>query len=164
MQHYVCQCTYLTAASSSSWKATVSGIIQTLIITRKAMSRSHRCRRSPSGCMVIPIQKCLRPGTHDITAYPPLTASERILAAVDVCCSISFCSCCSFHCFDKTPTFSSSPPLLAVIRVRVQLIRHLKTCTTEVYIQNECAHVGLSIHAPVGALRRPHSVPREARM
>ena len=24
----------------------------------------------------------------------------------------------------------------------------LKTCTTEIYIQNECAHVGLSIHAP----------------
>ena len=35
------------------------------------------------------------------------------------------------------------------LRVRVQLIRHSKTCTTDIYIQNECAHVGLSIHAPV---------------
>ena len=35
------------------------------------------------------------------------------------------------------------------IRVRVQIIRHLKTCTTDVYLQNECAHVGLSVHAPV---------------
>ena len=24
-----------------------------------------------------------------------------------------------------------------------------KTCTTDVYLQNECAHVGLSVHAPV---------------
>ena len=36
------------------------------------------------------------------------------------------------------------------LRVRVQLIiRHLKTCTTDIYIHNDCAHVGLSIHAPV---------------
>ena len=35
------------------------------------------------------------------------------------------------------------------IRVRVQLIRHFKTCTTDIYLQNECAHVGLSVHAPV---------------
>ena len=37
-----------------------------------------------------------------------------------------------------------------VLRVRVQLIRHVKTCcTTEIYIQHGCAHVGLSVHAPV---------------
>ena len=36
------------------------------------------------------------------------------------------------------------------VRVRVQLIRHLKTCTTDIYIQNECAHVGLSGNAPDG--------------
>ena len=24
-----------------------------------------------------------------------------------------------------------------------------KTCTTDIYLQNECAHVGLSVHAPV---------------
>ena len=33
--------------------------------------------------------------------------------------------------------------------MRVQLIRHFKTCTTDSYLQNECAHVGLSVHAPV---------------
>ena len=26
--------------------------------------------------------------------------------------------------------------------------RRLKTCTAEIFIQNECAHVGLSVHAP----------------
>ena len=36
-----------------------------------------------------------------------------------------------------------------IIRVRVQIIRHFKTCTTDIYLQNECAHVGLSVHAPV---------------
>ena len=35
------------------------------------------------------------------------------------------------------------------VRVRLQLIRHFKTCTTDIYLHNECAHVGLSIHAPV---------------
>ena len=35
------------------------------------------------------------------------------------------------------------------VRVRVQLIRHSKTCMTEIHLHNECAHVGLSIHAPV---------------
>ena len=24
-----------------------------------------------------------------------------------------------------------------------------KTCTTDIYLQNDCAHIGLSIHAPV---------------
>ena len=37
----------------------------------------------------------------------------------------------------------------AIIRVRVQLIRHLKPCTNDIHLHNECAHVGLSIHAPV---------------
>ena len=35
------------------------------------------------------------------------------------------------------------------LQVLVQLIRHFKTCTTDIYLQNECAHVGLSLHAPV---------------
>ena len=35
------------------------------------------------------------------------------------------------------------------VRVRVQLIRHFKTCKTDIYLQNKCAHVGLSVHAPV---------------
>ena len=35
------------------------------------------------------------------------------------------------------------------IRVRLQLIRHFKTCTTDIYLHNECAHVGLSVDAPV---------------
>ena len=39
------------------------------------------------------------------------------------------------------------PPSRFLIRVRVQ-IRHFKTCTTDIYLQNECAHVGLSVHAP----------------
>ena len=34
------------------------------------------------------------------------------------------------------------------IRVRVQLLRHFKTCTTDIELQNECAHVGLSVHVP----------------
>ena len=38
---------------------------------------------------------------------------------------------------------------LSNIRVRLQLIRHFKTCTTDIYLHNECAHVGLSIDAPV---------------
>ena len=47
-------------------------------------------------------------------------------------------------------TISRSPSSSTLrIRVRVQLIGHLKTCTTDIYIKNECAHVGLSIHAPV---------------
>ena len=33
--------------------------------------------------------------------------------------------------------------------MRLQLIRHLKTCTTDIYLRNECARVGLSIDAPV---------------
>ena len=33
--------------------------------------------------------------------------------------------------------------------MRVQLIRHFETCTTDIYIHNECAHVGLSVRAPV---------------
>ena len=37
------------------------------------------------------------------------------------------------------------------LRVRVQLIRHLKTCTTDIYLNNDCAHVGSSIHAPIEA-------------
>ena len=28
----------------------------------------------------------------------------------------------------------------------------LKTCTTDIYLQNDCAHVGLSVHAPVETL------------
>eukprot|EP01048_Picozoa_sp_COSAG05_P019805 COSAG05_NODE_3204_length_2245_cov_3.080615_2_plen_177_part_00 len=41
------------------------------------------------------------------------------------------------------------PSISLSLRVRVQLIRHLKTCTADIYIHNECAHVGLSIHAPM---------------
>jgi len=37
----------------------------------------------------------------------------------------------------------------ASVRVRLQLILHFKTCTTDIYLHNECAHVGLSIDAPV---------------
>ena len=37
---------------------------------------------------------------------------------------------------------------ILVLRVRVQIIRHFKTCMTDIYLQNECAHVGLSVHAP----------------
>eukprot|EP01048_Picozoa_sp_COSAG05_P019806 COSAG05_NODE_3204_length_2245_cov_3.080615_3_plen_191_part_00 len=46
----------------------------------------------------------------------------------------------------------SSPQAISpqTLRVRVQLIRHVKTCTTDIYLHNECAHVGLSVHAPVG--------------
>ena len=29
------------------------------------------------------------------------------------------------------------------------IIRHFKSCTTEIYLQNECAHVGLSVQEPV---------------
>ena len=32
--------------------------------------------------------------------------------------------------------------------VCLPLIRHVKTCTTDIYLHNECAHVGLSIDAP----------------
>ena len=27
------------------------------------------------------------------------------------------------------------------LRVRLQLIRHVETCTTDIYLHNECAHV-----------------------
>ena len=37
----------------------------------------------------------------------------------------------------------------ANLRVRVQLIRHFQTCASDIHLQNECAHVGLSVHAPV---------------
>ena len=40
-------------------------------------------------------------------------------------------------------------PSAAVLRVRVQIIRHVKSCTADIYIQNDCAHVGVSVHAPV---------------
>ena len=33
--------------------------------------------------------------------------------------------------------------------MRVELIGHFKICMTDIYLQNECAHVGLSVHAPV---------------
>eukprot|EP01048_Picozoa_sp_COSAG05_P007394 COSAG05_NODE_520_length_9047_cov_2.500224_10_plen_104_part_00 len=55
---------------------------------------------------------------------------------------------------------SSGPSAVApaavanTVRVRVQLIRHSKTCMTEIQLHNECAHVGLSIHAPVEANHR----------
>ena len=32
---------------------------------------------------------------------------------------------------------------VCAIRVRVQLIRDFKTCTTDMYLQTECAHFGL---------------------
>ena len=35
-----------------------------------------------------------------------------------------------------------------VIRARLQLIRHFKTRTNDIYLYNECAHVGLAIDAP----------------
>ena len=35
------------------------------------------------------------------------------------------------------------------LRVRVQIIRHFETCTTDIYLHHDCAHVGLSTHAPV---------------
>ena len=35
------------------------------------------------------------------------------------------------------------------VRVRVQLIRHFEPCTTDIYLHNDCAHVGLIVHAPV---------------
>ena len=38
---------------------------------------------------------------------------------------------------------------LVLVRVRVQLIRHLKTCTTDIFLHHECAHGRLSVHAPV---------------
>ena len=44
------------------------------------------------------------------------------------------------------------------VRVRLQLIRHFKTCTTEIYLHNECAHVGLSIDAPVVLMMGVHGV------
>ena len=37
------------------------------------------------------------------------------------------------------------------LRARVQLIRHFKICTTDIYLHNDCAHVGLSVHAPVSS-------------
>ena len=41
------------------------------------------------------------------------------------------------------------------VRLRVHLIRHCnKACTTDVYLHHECAHVGLSVHAPVRYRRR----------
>ena len=43
------------------------------------------------------------------------------------------------------------------VRVRVQLIRTFKTCTTDIYLRNECAHVGLSIHAPLMPLSPPRN-------
>ena len=48
------------------------------------------------------------------------------------------------------------------IWVRLQLIRHVKTCTTDIYLHNECAHVGLSIDAPVcvGKPRVPRTYAR----
>ena len=50
--------------------------------------------------------------------------------------------------------------------VRVQLIRHFKTCTTDIYLQKDCAHVGLSVHAPASsrtATERRHAVSRASR-
>ena len=53
------------------------------------------------------------------------------------------------------------PSSVAAVRVRVQLtIRIFKTCTTEIYLQTECAHVGLSVHAPVGWMGTGVSVVR----
>ena len=46
----------------------------------------------------------------------------------------------------------------AIVRVRVQLIRHFKPCTTDIYLHNECAHVGLSIRAPVHLIWAARSV------
>ena len=41
----------------------------------------------------------------------------------------------------------------SLVSMRVQIIRHCKTCMTDIYLQNECAHVGLSVHAPVCILQ-----------
>ena len=49
------------------------------------------------------------------------------------------------------------------IRVRVQLIRHFKPCTTDIFLHNECAHVGLSIHAPVDAGEGARTETEDAR-
>ena len=40
------------------------------------------------------------------------------------------------------------------VQVRVQLIRQFKTCTTDIYLHNDCAHVELSVHAPVSCQLR----------
>ena len=37
------------------------------------------------------------------------------------------------------------------VRLRVQFTRQLKPCTTEIYLQNDCAHGRLYGHAPVGS-------------
>ena len=45
--------------------------------------------------------------------------------------------------------------------MRVQLIRHFKTCTTDIYLHKDCAHVGLIVHAPVlQAVRSIHRAHR----
>ena len=33
---------------------------------------------------------------------------------------------------------------------------YFTTCTTDIHLQNECAHVGLSVHAPVVQCGMPH--------
>ena len=53
---------------------------------------------------------------------------------------------------ESTPGSTLADLRLVDVRVRVQIIRHFKTCKTDIYLQNECAHVGLSVHAPVHEL------------
>ena len=46
--------------------------------------------------------------------------------------------------------------------MRVQLIRHFKTCTTDIYLHKDCAHVGLIVHAPVSPHALALSIPDTA--
>ena len=55
------------------------------------------------------------------------------------------------------PYTSTSVP--QAIQLPLQLIRHFNTCTTDIYLQNECAHVGLSSTSVPQAIQLP--LPRQ---
>ena len=61
--------------------------------------------------------------------------------------------------FSARPVVDTVSPI--AVWVRVQLIRHFKTCTTDIYLHIECEHVGLSIHAPVASAEVPKLSPPE---
>ena len=64
---------------------------------------------------------------------------------------------------EEDPRSTAAPaeaPLLASARLGMvgpeQTYFKKHACTTDIHLQNECAHVGLSVHAPVVQCGMPH--------
>ena len=79
------------------------------------------------------------PGTKDITT---VAASSEVQTSTPLVIA-PVATDTGFLAYLGTPTAA------VVVRVRVQIIRHFKACTTDIYLHNDCAHVGSSVHAPV---------------